>query len=158
MLTRTRTPLVLSLALSLSRSLALLALLLFSLSLSPSLALFPASSSVRLALLASLLVSSHLCSAAEIDHVVLLMMENRPFDFFFGHAGLPGADDLTKPQPGGTLEDYCNLYDTKDASKGKICPQKGKAYQVCRDGSSMSFHVYADDIFGPGVFNGASAP
>ena len=109
-------------------------------------------------MLASLLVSSHLCSAAEIDHVVLLMMENRPFDFFFGHAGLPGADDLTKPQPGGTLEDYCNLYDTKDASKGKICPQKGKAYQVCRDGSSMSFHVYADDIFGPGVFNGASAP
>ena len=89
-----------------------------------------------------------------IEHVVLLVMENRPYDFYFGW------NEQQKAAGGNVLTgDEFNYFDTKDPSKGKLGVQKGKANYVCKDGSDMSFGIYDKDIFGPNTgWNGSSAP
>eukprot|EP00658_Telonema_sp_P-2_P002855 TRINITY_DN11053_c0_g1_i8.p2 TRINITY_DN11053_c0_g1~~TRINITY_DN11053_c0_g1_i8.p2 ORF type:complete len:284 (+),score=51.94 TRINITY_DN11053_c0_g1_i8:123-974(+) len=102
---------------------------------------------MRLLCMGSLLL---LCSAAPpIDHVVLLMMENRPYDFFFGWAGLPGANGLTGRE--------CNLFNTSDPSKGKACVAKSAPY-ICKHPPGGDFSTWTSDIFGPGVWNGSGPP
>mmetsp|Transcript_8908 Transcript_8908/g.23122 ORF Transcript_8908/g.23122 Transcript_8908/m.23122 type:complete len:514 (+) Transcript_8908:67-1608(+) len=89
---------------------------------------------------------------ADIEHVVLLMMENRPFDFFFGWAGeaLQGINCLQG--------DERNYYDVNDTSKGFETVGRGKAYYVCRQGAGFSFGDWDDAFFGPGVWDGVSRP
>jgi phospholipase C len=88
----------------------------------------------------------------EIEHVVMLMMENRPYDFFYGWADLPGANGLNRS---GTPE--CNYFDPNNTAKGKSCVAEGKAYYVCQQGPLGSFDIWTNDIWGPGVWNGVSA-
>ena len=88
----------------------------------------------------------------DIRHVVLLTMENRPFDHYFGFAqtALPGIDGLTGNES--------NPYDASDPSKGREKVRKGAANFVCKTPAHMSFDVYKDDFFGPGVWNGSHVP
>ena len=72
-------------------------------------------------------------SNGKVDHVVLLVMENRPYDHFFGWADLPGADGLDGTE--------CNYKNVSDPSQGQGCVQKGKAKYVCQDAASMSYSV-----------------
>ena len=65
-------------------------------------------------------------AASKVDHVVLLVMENRPYDHFFGWTDLPGADGLNGTE--------CNYKNVSDPSQGQGCVQKGKAKYVCQVG------------------------
>ena len=89
-----------------------------------------------------------------IEHVVLLVMENRPYDFYFGwneQQRAAGGNVLT-----GSEYIY---YNASDRSQGNLSVQKGKASYVCKDPSEMSFGIYDKDIFGPeSGWNGSSAP
>jgi phospholipase C len=100
-----------------------------------------------------LLILSNLCtalasstSAATIEHVVLLVMENRPFDFFFGFADLPGSNGLTGKE--------CNNFTSLDGTTTtKSCVEKGTATYVCRDPAAMDRSVYGKDIWGNANWN-----
>lgn len=78
-----------------------------------------------------LLASMTMASAFEVEHVVVLVMENRPFDHFFGFAQeqLPGIDGLS-----GNETCY---YDTSDPSKGSETVAEGKANYICKSGPSQ---------------------
>lgn len=100
---------------------------------------------LRLALMAAPAMAK-----APIEHVVLLFMENRPFDHYFGLADLPGADGLSGHE--------CNWYDVKDHSKGQVCVKDKRANYICNNGPSQAFSVFHEAIYGPGVWNGSGAP
>jgi phospholipase C len=80
---------------------------------------------------------------ADIRHVVLLLMENRPFDMYFGFAQkeLPGIDGLTGKES--------NPFDTRHPAGGGERVHEGKASYVCETGSMMSYSIYKADFYGP---------
>ena len=67
---------------------------------------------------------------------LLLLMENRPFDHFFGfhQKELPGIDGLTGNE--------FNYYDTKDPSKGKEYVKKVRELKYSREISAFSMVFY----------------
>ena len=78
----------------------------------------------------------------EIEHVVLLLMENRPFDHFYGFAEkeLPGINGLT--------DDVCMWVDPFDESKGQECVENGGANYVCQSSGTMDYTSMVKEIFG----------
>lgn len=80
--------------------------------------------------------------AYDIEHVVVLVFENRPFDHVYGFAQreLPGINGLTG--------DEYNFYDPNDPSKGKVGVKRGGAPYVCTYGPSHSFASTCIDNFG----------
>ena len=52
---------------------------------------------------------------SQVDHVVVLMLENRSFDHLLGFAGLPGADPLV-------ADDHPNPVDAGDPARGHQVP------------------------------------
>uniref|UniRef100_A0A0G4F4P6 Uncharacterized protein n=1 Tax=Chromera velia CCMP2878 TaxID=1169474 RepID=A0A0G4F4P6_9ALVE len=96
---------------------------------------------------------SVLCTAKPaVDHVVVLVMENRPFDHFFGfsQSELPGIDGLNG-------DEFC-YYDVKDPDQGREFVGKGKARYVCNLGPSQDFSVWCGDFFGPNVTDCSHGP
>jgi len=90
-------------------------------------------------------------SKPTIEHVVLLMMENRPFDFYFGWAGkeLPGIDALRG--------DEFNYYNVSNHSMGFEKVSTGALY-VCKYNTENGYKQWKDGFFGPGVWDGFSRP
>jgi len=82
-------------------------------------------------------------SSPQIDHVVLLLMENQPFDKFFGfmQEELPGIEGLTGNE----------CFD--DGSGTKTCVQQTAKY-VCDGGGSMGYNEMVNEIFGMNNWDG----
>ena len=91
-------------------------------------------------------------SAYEIEHVVVLVFENRPFDQIYGFAqkALPGIN--------GLQGDEFNFYDPSNPSKGKVFVKRGGAPYVCQYGPSHSFASTCIDNFGINATTCASGP
>ena len=68
-----------------------------------------------------------------IDHFVVLYMENRPFDHYFGCMDLPGADSAATMTSNRTLPK-----DPQDPSAGTVNVTCGTASYVCHGGNSYS--------------------
>uniref|UniRef100_A0A7S3NNV7 Phosphoesterase n=1 Tax=Aureoumbra lagunensis TaxID=44058 RepID=A0A7S3NNV7_9STRA len=77
----------------------------------------------------------------KIEHVIALIMENRPYDHFFGFGNFPEADGLKGNES--------NPVDPYDSSKGNISVLDGNASYVCSSGPSQAFSVFCADFFGP---------
>lgn len=105
-------------------------------------------------MLFSLLLCLMKCASAQPDikHVVLLLMENRPVDHFYGFSQneIPGIDGLN-----GTEFNYANA---RNQSGKKVYVANGKANYVCKTASRMSYSIFNSDIFGPGNWDGKHAP
>lgn len=76
--------------------------------------------------------------AYDIEHVVVLVMENRPFDHFFGFAQdeLPGIDGLVGNETNCKSSGDCASVADADAS------------YVCTHGPSQAFSVFCNDFRG----------
>ena len=90
--------------------------------------------------------------AYEIEHVVALVFENRPFDQIFGFAQheLPGINGLTGKE--------FNFFDPADPAKGRVGVKRGGAPYVCKYGPSHSFKSTCIDNFGLNSTTCASGP
>lgn len=101
--------------------------------------------SVHAVVLAAVLAAAVSAGAQKVEHVVLLLMENRAFDHVFGFAtsDLPGIDGLD-----GTES---NPVDPSDPSKGSVSVSDANATYACTDGPSQAFPVTCGDYFGPGA-------
>ncbi|KAG8465110.1 hypothetical protein KFE25_012473 [Diacronema lutheri] len=88
----------------------------------------------------------------KVEHVVVLLMENRAFDHIFGCAWkeLPGIDGLQRGHE--------NWVDPSDHSKGKVRATCGSAPYVCKHDLDHSFGGTTIEIFGPNVTDGARPP
>lgn len=93
----------------------------------------------------------------KIEHVVVLVMENRPFDHFFGLAGeeLPGIDGLngSESSPVDPTNSSKVSQDSKQKIRGlqgSVSVLDGNATYVCGNGPSQAFSVLCADYFGPG--------
>ena len=87
-----------------------------------------------LRLLLALLALGKAAATAKVKHVVFLVMENRPYDFFYGFTNLPGANGLDGSE--------CNT-----AGNASECVGNGTANYVCKDSASMSFETFTQDIW-----------
>ena len=102
---------------------------------------------------ALLLIASASCfRVGDIEHFLVLFMENRAFDHIFGCAKdlLPGIDAI--PPDAG------NWKDPNDHSKGFVKVECGAARYVCHRDEDHSFTSTTIKIFGPGKTDGAKAP
>jgi phospholipase C len=94
--------------------------------------------------IAALLVISTKSDKPQIDHVVLLVMENRPYDFFFGF-----SDYLNERGANGLSGKECNTFTSIDGTtSSKSCVENGTAPYVCKNPVQMSRSVYGNDIWG----------
>ena len=104
----------------------------------------------------------------QIEHVVVLMLENRSFDHMAG--ALPGVNgivashskgryELAPPEKGTSgewklvggeleLEDFYNLVDPKDPSSRRIQVQTGAPYMLYGDGPGHSYPDATQQVFG----------
>ncbi len=69
----------------------------------------------------------------KIEHFVVLLKENRPFDHIIGCMDLPGADSAATMTRNRTL-----LIDPSDPSKGSVNVTCGTANYVCKGGPGSS--------------------
>mmetsp|Transcript_54829 Transcript_54829/g.164073 ORF Transcript_54829/g.164073 Transcript_54829/m.164073 type:complete len:115 (-) Transcript_54829:116-460(-) len=81
--------------------------------------------SAHFILVAVIFAAAAACAAQKVEHVVLLVMENRAFDHVFGFATaeLPGIDGLD-----GTES---NPVDPSDPAKGSVSVTDANATYVC---------------------------
>mmetsp|Transcript_54828 Transcript_54828/g.164069 ORF Transcript_54828/g.164069 Transcript_54828/m.164069 type:complete len:164 (-) Transcript_54828:1640-2131(-) len=100
--------------------------------------------SAHFILVAVIFAAAAACAAQKVEHVVLLVMENRAFDHVFGFATaeLPGIDGLD-----GTES---NPVDPSDPAKGSVSVTDANATYVCPGGPTQAFSVTCGDYFGPG--------
>jgi len=89
-----------------------------------------------------LLLLAEFSSANKIEHVVVLMLENRAFDHMLGFYGR----DVDK-RVDGLTGDECNLIDITNASAGKVCVSDD-AQEVCAYDPNHSFAATTERIFG----------
>jgi hypothetical protein len=80
----------------------------------------------------------------QIEHLVVLLMENRGFDHLFGCLDLPGADSAATPTRNRSL-----WIDPTDKSKGVVNVTCGTAKYVCPAGPSAS--VWSPKFFHEGA-------
>jgi phospholipase C len=79
----------------------------------------------------------------KIEHFVVLYMENRPFDHFFGCMDLPGADSAA------TMTRNRTLYkDPTDHSKGSVNVTCGTAEYVCGKRGGMHYNLFSGKFHG----------
>ena len=78
--------------------------------------------------------------ASPIEHVITLVMENRPFDHFFGFSQ-EEIGDLN-----GLTGDEFNYVDGESGDKTYVA--KGSAQYVCANGPSQAFDATCTDWFG----------
>lgn len=69
----------------------------------------------------------------KIEHFIVLLKENRPFDHIIGCMDLPGADSAATMTRNRTL-----LIDPSDPSKGSVNVTCGTANYVCKGGPGSS--------------------
>lgn len=81
-------------------------------------------------------------SASKIEHVVVLMLENRAFDHMLGYYGM----NVDKRVDGLTGSE-CNFKNLSDTSAGKICVNN-QAKEVCEYDPNHSFAATTERIFG----------
>ena len=105
-----------------------------------------------LALLLAAMGSLPCCAPFEIgdiEHFLVLVMENRPFDHFYGFASsqLGDIDGLTGEE--------CMPYDPTDPGGESECVAEGEAKYVCEGTGSLSYDTVVEQVFG---FNADGTP
>ena len=92
-----------------------------------------------------LLLATRLVAAHEIEHVVVMMLENRAFDHMLGFMKRGGPFGDTRVD--GLTGSECNWKNLSDPSKGKICVNDA-ALDVCPYDPNHSFSATTERIFG----------
>ena len=112
----------------------------------------PSSKMTKMALLLAAMGSLPCCAPFEIgdiEHFLVLVMENRPFDHFYGFASsqLGDIDGLTGEE--------CMPYDPTDPGGESECVAEGEAKYVCEGTGSLSYDTVVEQVFG---FNADGTP
>ena len=97
-----------------------------------------------------LLTQASAYNVGDVEHFLVLFMEDRSFDNLFGCSGLPGVD--------GIEAGMGNWIDPSDHSKGFVNVTCGTAQYVSQRDEDHSFNSSTFQIFGANATSGATAP